>query len=127
VTPARARLLGAGVKTGAAAFAVTHLMFWVNNGVPGYEYSWRMLAFVLGLSLPGSAFSNPRQVDWYRRCVFAPTTALLALLALSVWVRLEWLGLAALMGILIAVPAAPLVWLIGALWIRGQPIQTAAC
>jgi hypothetical protein len=127
MTPARQRLLRTGVTAGVAAGLGTHLMCLLKDGCPQYLTCLSIFGSWLLAALPGAAFRNPRQVDWYRRALLLPGTVPWGLglvgAAFDFPAALAGTFLVATLAIL----AAPLVWLVGALWIRGHPILTPAC
>ena len=111
------QLLSLGLRLGLGYAATAYFVFYMKDDYEGRRICWFLPVFHLFISLPALFFSTDRQLDWYRRALFLPMSALwafpLAGNALNSALAF-WLGIWALV---IVVPGAPLVWLVGAVWI----------
>jgi hypothetical protein len=122
------RLLDHGITAGVAASVLTHLMLLARHDEPDFAACLVVFTVFASLAGIGAAFlANGRQVTWYRRCVFVPTTVVygLAIVTSAIeWQPLAWFTLLSIAGLFLGAPA---IWLIGAVWIRRNPKDPRLC
>ena len=128
--PSQRELIEAGLLRGAAYGALTFLICLTKFA----DLDWRLPLFLFIahglLGLPALLFGRDRQLRWYRSAFFVPVTSIWgAVLAAILGEAFSLPFLVALLGFWIVLPGAPVVWLIGAVWIwqRDRRLASTPC
>jgi hypothetical protein len=112
---------------GATSAVGAHLACLLRGGRPEYLYCLGIFASFAVTALLGAIFRNPRQLDWYGHIMVLPHGLVGTFCSVAAAFGFDqaalWIGL----GGLLALALAPIVWLVGALWIRWHPKEPAAC
>jgi hypothetical protein len=117
MNPARMRLLQAGLEVGLVYGLATHLVWLFRHGGANYVNCSILSVSYVVIALPGLLLRREVQVDWYRRALFLPWASLYGAGLVAVGVLGNYtLGILVVLAAMIVLPAAPLVWLIGALY-----------
>ena len=111
-------LVSLGLRVGGSHAAMTFLISYMRHDGISVEVCLVLLVIYFSLCLPALLFGSDRQLDWYRRALFIPWSAVYGAILLAA-ADGQWglLGAVAVWGAVTVVPAAPVVWLVGALWI----------
>jgi hypothetical protein len=116
--PAQRHLFRLGLRVGTILGASSFIIFYLRKGSTSIGFPGVLLVAFIALGAAATAFESDRQVDWYRRALFLPWSALSAsLLLLLALPGVPLFYAVGLLGMIVVVPGAPVVWLVGALWI----------
>jgi hypothetical protein len=122
MSPDKQRLLTTGLVPGLGCGVGSHLMFLLKEHEPEYLASLIVCAVHLGIALPGLLFRREAQVRWYRRALVIPVSCVCPAFLLASGLESGSLFVVAVWGALVVLPLAPLVWLVGALYVS-TPIR----
>jgi hypothetical protein len=117
--PAQQHLVGLGFRLGLVYPTATYVMSYIQHNVVSMEFCAILFGIHFCLSLPALLMPSDRQVEWYRCALFLPWSSIWAgvLLAVSPDGHENLLAPVVACAALLALLGAPVVWLVGALWI----------
>jgi hypothetical protein len=117
VTAAQAKMFRWGLTVAIGYALASCIIFLLKDDRSNGLFCMCIFLFYLLVSLPGQAFRNDWQVDWYRRALFLPLAVPWGLVLVAVILDFTEFAKVAWIAAMLAVLVAPVVWLVGALWL----------